>query len=851
MIPLSQIEEKSRARGDQVAIVSQQGSMTWHDLARTVPQVVEGMVRTVDVNDLATVCFVSPNRLELVLAAAAAATLKITFCGLDYSLPAETLAGMVEAAEADCLIVSSAYLNGRGIDVRTVAGSCPVIDLDDRLPGAARFSDFHALEATGVPTPVLRPFRAISFTSGTSGQPKLVVRNASFDSRRFAYFTTRYGFCSEDRHLVTIPLYHAAGNGWARLFLHLGATVVLAPPDDPEAAADVIRSEWITTAAMTPPILAAIVNHARYNGGRLRPNQLKFVLVGGKHFPVPDKLAAIRMLGPVIYEYYGTTETGVNTIAEPCDLMANPASVGRTFEGNRILVVDAQMKPLPVGHVGRIAVSSYMNMDCYKGVPMERMSVNGDRYLVTPEYGHLDQDGYLFLMNRSQGTNSINLYELENAIGKLACVKDVALIPAGATGARTVDCALVLKPAATATREQMTALVRDLLKRERVELKRLSILKSIPYSPSGKVRVPELRAAIERGEESPSARAANEPARQKKSAATAAAASGGPPGPAGTILTGILCLLGTALAWGAMFPITKGALDTMDAFHITLMRYGMASVLFLVILAVKEGPAALWPGRQALKLFGFGSLGFAGFSILAFEGLAHTRPEHAAIIVALMPLITALMTWALRGVRPSGITFGCIFIALLGVGIVVTRGDITSLSGGAVVPSLVIMAGAFCWVTYTIGASFVSDVSPIRYTALSAALGTMTIGVATLGATWVGYIETPSAATVWNVKWELAYLIVIAGVMAVISWNMGIRRLGAVNGVLFINLVPITAFLIGFLMGNRFTAAELYGVAITIGALIVNNLNARGLLKPGRLQPSGVAPLTQASRGSA
>ena len=73
----------------------------------------------------------------------------------------------------------------------------------------------------------------------------------------------------------------------------------------------------------------------------------------------------------------------------------------------------------------------------------------------------------------------------------------------------------------------------------------------------------------------------------------------------------------------------------------------------------------------------------------------------------------------------------------------------------------------------------------------------------------------------------MAYLIVIAGVIAVLSWNSGIKILGPLNGVLFINLVPITAFVIGIVQGHRFVDSELIGATITVSALIVNNISAR------------------------
>jgi drug/metabolite transporter (DMT)-like permease len=61
----------------------------------------------------------------------------------------------------------------------------------------------------------------------------------------------------------------------------------------------------------------------------------------------------------------------------------------------------------------------------------------------------------------------------------------------------------------------------------------------------------------------------------------------------------------------------------------------------------------------------------------------------------------------------------------------------------------------------------------------------------------------------------------------VLAWNSGIKSLGAVNGVLFVNLIPISAFLIGLAMGHTFTAADICGAGLTVLSLVANNLYVR------------------------
>ena len=822
MIPLSRIEEIAASRADLAAIVAGAETLSWRQYADAVRDAAEGLAGAVALDELRTVAFLSHNRAELVVAASAAATLKTTLCGLDYSLSQNALAELLERIEADLLIVSSSFLADRGINVRTLAAGRAVVDLDNRLPGATPYAAFAGLAAgRRAPNAPARPFRAISFTSGTSGTPKPVIRTASFDARRFAYFTARYGFSSADRHLATIPLYHAAGGGWARLFIQLGATLVLAPPDDPLEAAELIRREWITSSTMTPPILSGVLREVARGRARVTPNQLRFVLVGGKHFPAPAKQEALQVLGPVVYEYYGTTETGVNTIAEPADLLTHPASVGRVYDGNRILILDPERKPVPEGIVGSVAIASYMNMDTYLGAPANRVQIDGERYLITSEAGYLDEDGRLYLLNRSQGTDSVNLYALENAIRHIRGVEDVALLRRAGAGPVAVDCAVVLKASAgTGAADEVRARAAEILRRERITLARFEPLDQIPYSPSGKVRAAALEEAIGRAGKDTARPVAGKPAAKARNGGTADG-----------VLLGIALLALTAISWGGMFPVAKAALASIDGFYLTLLRYGFASLILIGILVRVEGWRALATEGHGGKLFFYGSMGFAGFSILAFVGLAHSKAEHGAIIMALMPLITALLTWAIKGVRPNRVTFLCIAAALAGVALVVTRGSLSALDGGALLPDLLILGGAASWVVYTLGAATVPGWSPLRYTTVSAALGTVTIAAVTALATAAGIVAVPSLETVWSVRAEIAYLVLIAAVLAVFSWNIGIKLLGPVNGVLFINLVPITAFAIGLVQGREFGDVELAGAGLTIGALIVNNLNSRGFFR--------------------
>jgi drug/metabolite transporter (DMT)-like permease len=284
----------------------------------------------------------------------------------------------------------------------------------------------------------------------------------------------------------------------------------------------------------------------------------------------------------------------------------------------------------------------------------------------------------------------------------------------------------------------------------------------------------------------------------------------------------------TAVVWGGQFVVGKSALESVNAFPLTTVRYAIAAALWLVVLVALEGGGALRLGGRGWRLFWLGSLGFAGFNLLAYTGLAHARPETASLIVALGPLLTALVLWRRTRIRPVPMTFALLGVALLGVALVVSGGHPSTIFHGALGwGEVLVLAGVFSFILYGLGAAEFPSFSPLRYTALTAGLGWLTIAGATVVVIAAGLVESPSATELWDVWPQLAYLAIPGAFVAVLAWNGAIRAIGPQNTVLFSNLIPVTTFAIEIARGYRPNAVELLGAALTIGALVANNLLAR------------------------
>jgi drug/metabolite transporter (DMT)-like permease len=295
-----------------------------------------------------------------------------------------------------------------------------------------------------------------------------------------------------------------------------------------------------------------------------------------------------------------------------------------------------------------------------------------------------------------------------------------------------------------------------------------------------------------------------------------------------TTAVGVLFATTTAVVWGGQFVVGKSALESVDAAPLSTIRYAVAAALWLAVLVALEGPRSLRLDGRGWRLFWLGSLGFAGFNLLAYTGLAHARPQSASLIVALGPLLTALVLWRRTRVRPSRATFAFLGVALVGVALVVSEGHPATIVEGAIGwGDGLVLAGVFSFVLYSLGAAEFGHLSPLRYTALTAGLGWLTMAAATAVLVGVGLAAWPSADQLRDVSPQIAYLAIPGAVVAVLTWNAAIGAIGPQNAVLFSNLIPVTTFVIEIVRGYRPNGVEVAGAALTIAALVANNLFAR------------------------
>ena len=296
-----------------------------------------------------------------------------------------------------------------------------------------------------------------------------------------------------------------------------------------------------------------------------------------------------------------------------------------------------------------------------------------------------------------------------------------------------------------------------------------------------------------------------------------------------SVLHGSLLCLIASMSWGAMFPVAHAALQHIDAFYFSFIRYAIVAILLSIVLYAKEGKAAFRLEGKGLAVTFYGSMAFVVYNMCVFLGQQQMGEKGiiiASIMEVLMPIITIMFVWIVSRKTPGKKTALNIIIAFIGAVLVITRGDFSFffMNRSELLPLLLVFIGVTAWVIYSLGASKFNGWSILRYSTLTCILGSFVSFIVVSGATAAGLIDIPTLHTLNEIKWDMAFMSLLPGLVALLSWNKGLQLLSSTNGILFINFVPITTFIIVAFQGYTINAYEILGTLIIIAALVHNTL---------------------------
>jgi acyl-CoA synthetase (AMP-forming)/AMP-acid ligase II len=423
----------AQAHPDRPAVIDGERTMSWRAYHEARNRLAHALAEL----GLAAgehVAIYSDNALEVLLASAAARALGLIAVPVNHRLTAEEVAYILDDADAVAAFVGDAFVPTLE-RVRTGAPRLRHVVLlgAERRPWAVPLD---ALLARGRPDPpATRPGLGGSmiYTAGTTGRPKGARRRASDPAVVLPRLAALDCVAPDDVHLVAGPLYHSAPGGFAQFAHALGQTVVVMRRFDAEEALRAIERHRCTTTFMAPTLLKRLVDLPPATRARYDVSSMRSIVVAAAPCPMRVKEAVLAWFGPVLYEFYGSTELGVNTVLAPHDMLRKPHSCGRAAPGTELAVLDEAGRPLPPGQPGELHVRRNEGMfdGYYKNADATRQTERGD-WLSVGDVAWMDDEGFVYICDRKRDmiiSGGVNIYpaEIEDVLHRHPAVEDVAV----------------------------------------------------------------------------------------------------------------------------------------------------------------------------------------------------------------------------------------------------------------------------------------------------------------------------------------------------------------------------------------------------------------------------------------
>ena len=330
----------------------------------------------------------------------------------------------VAAAGPDHVRVMDAARSGVKGDIRFVAAGDDVPEgwLSYRELTSNASEDFAAV-SDGLGASMI-------YTSGTTGRPKGAWRPNGVNIANVLQVISIFELSATDVHLMCGPGYHSAVAFFSVLHQLLGATIVMQPKFDAEAALDLIEKHRVTTTFMAPTLLHRLVDAQEQR--RRDTSSLRALILGAAPCPHALKVRAEAAFGQVLWEFYGATETGINTVLRPEDQLRKPGSCGTAVPGQEIRLVLDDGREAAVGEPGEFMVRNNWQAEYFNRPDATSKSLH-DGFFSVGDVAYRDEEGYYFICDRRIDmiiSGGVNIYpaEIEAVLHAHPAVVDAAVI---------------------------------------------------------------------------------------------------------------------------------------------------------------------------------------------------------------------------------------------------------------------------------------------------------------------------------------------------------------------------------------------------------------------------------------
>jgi acyl-CoA synthetase (AMP-forming)/AMP-acid ligase II len=439
------------------------------------------------------------NSTEVLVVGAAVRAVGAVAVPMNHRLTQDEVAYILDDAEPAFAFVGDDFVPViEAVRARATSVRCWVLIGRERRPWAASIDDaaeVAAGAATAEPAEAAAGARhggSMVYTAGTTGHPKGALRR-SVDPAAAIPRLQALDVARPHVHLAAGPLYHSAPGAFA-VYAHVfGGTVVVLPRFDAETALAAIATHRCTSTFMAPTLLKRLADLPAEVRARYDVSSMRVIVVAAAPCPMAVKEAIIAWFGPVLYEFYGSTELGINTVLRPEDVLRKPGSCGRAAPGVELAILDDDGRPVPPGAPGELHVRRDDGMfdEYWKKPEATRQAARGD-WLTVGDVAWMDVEGFVYICDRKRDmiiSGGVNIYpaEVEDGLHRHPAVADVAVfgVPHDDWGEQ-VHAAVQPRSGNAATADALIAFARERLAGFKVP-RSVSFHDDFPRDAAGKV----------------------------------------------------------------------------------------------------------------------------------------------------------------------------------------------------------------------------------------------------------------------------------------------------------------------------------------------------------------------------
>jgi acyl-CoA synthetase (AMP-forming)/AMP-acid ligase II len=425
---------------------------------------------------------------------------------LNYRLSPEEAAYVVENADAALVVFDAEQAPQLEAASRQVEGVRAWLAWNCAEPDTPDWA--FSLEAMAAKSPTTEPVvrgadpaagTSMFYTSGTTGKPKGVVRGQA-DPALVAGLVAEIGFEPDDVYLTTGPLYHSGPMSFMAIVQLLGGTVVVMRDFTPERWLELVEEHRVTTTFSAPTPIRRVVDLPDETIRRRDLSSLRRMIANAAPWPFELKRRYVDKIGEgSLFEVYGSTELGVDTILRPEDQLRKPGSCGRAAPGVEIALFDQDGRPVEEPHVpGDLYVRGVATFNAYYKAEAKYQDASHGDWLTVGDIAYRDEEGFYYICDRRTDmiiSGGMNIYpaEIEAVLTAHPSVADAAVfgVPSDEWG-ESVHAAVVLSPGSAVSDEELRDFCREHLAGYKTP-RGFDRIAEIPRNPSGKTLKRQLR----------------------------------------------------------------------------------------------------------------------------------------------------------------------------------------------------------------------------------------------------------------------------------------------------------------------------------------------------------------------